>query len=233
MSTEVNYPRLFSTKPTARPRTYGEFCAKPSDVVVSRLDRPGRKIPWRLIVAGALTVAAAALLVFPAGAAHAQVKQDPAIAMNPAGTTVLDCLTVLGGLNEIDGKHPVVVNQGKPNEQVIELPYEFSNGRFRVELAKSITTLQAVQKNQQEAAQKELMTISKGRGEIRLPEKATEEERTEYLRQTVEFDKRMKELTGAPCSLDGVVRIKDSDLKLDKNEIRAGALSAIDKVREK
>lgn len=168
--------------------------------------------------------------IYPAFAAEAPVKQDPATALNPAKTTVLDCLTILNGLEEIDGLHPVVVNQGKPTEQVVNIPYEFANGALRKNMATDIRLLGVVRHDQQEASQKELMVISKGKGEIKEPEKPSAEEHAEYLRQTVAFNERMKQLTSAACPLDGLARIKSGDLKPDKNEIRAGALSAIDKI---
>jgi hypothetical protein len=172
--------------------------------------------------------------IIPAVAAQAPVKQDPAEALNPAKTTLFDCLTILVGLNEIDGKRQIIVNAGKPNEQVVETVYEFGNGRLRQDIARNISLLSIVQRDQQQAAQKVLMEISGGKGELRPPpDSASADDKAEYLRRTVEYDRQMKELTSRACPIDGLTRIKASELKLDKNEIRAGALAAIDKILDK
>lgn len=172
--------------------------------------------------------------IIPAVAAQAPVMQDPTEALNPAKTTLLDCLTILSGLNEIDGKRQIVVLAGKPNEQVIETVYEFSNGRLRQDIARNISLLGIVQRDQQQAAQKVLMEVSGGKGELRPPpDTASAGEKSDYLRKTLEYDRQMKELTSRPCPIDGLTRIKASELKLDKNEIRSVALSAIEKILDK
>ncbi|CAN7375491.1 hypothetical protein LJR220_003347 [Bradyrhizobium sp. LjRoot220] len=172
-----------------------------------------------------LALACLVALTFPAIAAEAPASEK---------ATVLDCLTILNGLEEIDGKRTMIVNQGKANEQVVELPFEFGNGRLRQDLARNIGILGIVRRDQQAAAQKVLMEISKGKGEIRPPEQsASAEDKAEYLRQTLEYDRQMRELTARPCPVDGLTRIKASELKLDRNEIRAGALSAVDRILDK
>jgi hypothetical protein len=136
-----------------------------------------------------------------------------------APATVLDCLTILQGLNEIDGKHPVIVNQGKPEEKVLDLPYEFGNGRLRGDIAHNIAVLTIVQRANGDAQQKIFADVAKGADKI-LP----------GTPEGTEYDRQMRQLTSAPCAIDGLTRIKASELKLDKNEIRAGALAAIDKI---
>lgn len=168
-----------------------------------------------------LTAALAATMVTAtAFAQQGPVKQDPA--SNPEKTTVFDCLVILNGLNEIDGKHDVVINAGKPNEQIAQLVYEFGNGRLRQDLARNITILTAIQRANDDTRQKIFAEVAKGAAEIKpgTPE-------------STNYDSQMKQLTSAPCPIDNLVRIKTSDLKLDKNEIRAAALSAIDRILDR
>lgn len=168
------------------------------------------------------TILSVTALAVGAAAAQAPVRQDPAEALNPGKMTVLDCLQILGGLNEIDSKRQVVINAGKPNEQVVELVYEFGNGRLRQDLARNIALLSIVQRDSEAARQKVFAEVAKGAPEI----KPGTPEATEY-------DRQMRELTGRPCPIDGLIRIKASELKLDRNEIRAAPLAAIDKILDK
>jgi hypothetical protein len=157
-----------------------------------------------------------------AAAQKAPVKQDPAEAINPDRTTVLDCLLILGGLNEIDGKRQVVVNAGKANEQVIEAPYEFASGKLRLDLAKNISILSVIQRRVEEARQKLFAEVAKGDVEIKP-----------NTEKGIEYDRRVRQIGEQPCPISELVRIKAADLKLDKNEIRSGALAAIEKILDR
>lgn len=168
------------------------------------------------------TIFATAALATSAPAQQAPVKQDPDAAINPDKTTVFDCLVILGGLNEIDGKRPVVVNAGKPNEQTIETVYEFGSGKFRLDLGRNIAVLSAVQRRVDETRQKIFAEIAKGDTEIKPGSE-----------KFAEFDRRMKEISLQPCPISELIRIKASDLKLDRNEIRSGALAAIEKILDR
>ena len=164
----------------------------------------------------------AAIIATSAAAQQAPVKQDPVSAINPDKTTVLDCLTILGGLNEIDGKRPTVVNSGKANEQVIEIPYEFASGKLRLDLARNIAILTAVQRRVEEARQKVFHEVAKGDPEIKP---GTE--------KGVEYDRKVRQISEQPCPITELVRIKAADLKLDRNEIRSAALAAIEKILDR
>lgn len=157
-----------------------------------------------------------------AAAQQAPVKQDPAEAINPDRTTVLDCLLILGGLNEIDGKRQIVVNAGTANEKVIEAPYEFASGKLRLDLARNISILGAVQRRVEEARQKLFAEVAKGDVEIKP---GTE--------KGAEYDRKVRQISEQPCPITELVRIKAADLKLDKNEIRSGALAAIEKILDR
>lgn len=159
------------------------------------------------------------MIATTAAAQKAPVKQDPAEAINPDKTTVLDCLLILGGLNEIDGKRQVVLNAGKPNQQVIETPYEFASGKLRFDIAKNIAALSTVQRRVEEARQKVFHEVAKEDTEIKP-----------NTPKAVEYDQKVRQIGEQPCPIGELVRIKASDLKLDQNEIRAGALAAISRI---
>lgn len=170
-----------------------------------------------------IIVCSIALTMMFASLAFAQaapVKQEPSAAINPSGLTLNDCLTVLTGLNALDG-YQVVVNAGKPNEQVIVRSYEFSNGDLRGDIADNIATLTAIQKTAQEAQAQIFRDVAKGETEIKPG-----------TPQVTEYDRQLKELTTRSCSAQ-LKKIKTSDLKLNKNEIPGSVLAALDKIREK
>lgn len=161
----------------------------------------------------------AAALATTAVAQQAPVKQDPAAAISPEKTTVLDCLLILGGLNEIDGKRQVVVGAGTPTEKIVEVPYEFASGKLRLDLARNIAILSAVQRGVDAARQKVFYEIARGDPEIKP-----------NTEKAVEYDKKLRQIGEQPCPIGELVRIRASDLKLDKNEIKSGALAAIEKI---
>lgn len=153
-----------------------------------------------------------------ATAQQAPVKSSPPTAAS--SLTINDCLLILSGLNAID-QHDVVVGN-KPNEQVYKQSYEYGSGSFRIALARNIGVLTVIQQAAQAAQQRIFGEVAKGATKI---EPGTPE--------AIEYDKRLKELTGAPCSAD-IVRIKDSELmKVERNELPAWALSNLEKIRDK
>lgn len=175
-----------------------------------------------------------AATAFTSGAVIADPAPNAKADKLAPSATIFDCLNILAGLQEIDGKHPVIVNAGKPNEAVIEMPYEFGNPRLRQDIGHDIAVLSDIQRSEQGVQQKILMEVSKGSGEIRDPgDKASQEDRQKYQQQSVEYNLQMRELTGGACDISGLNHIRISDLKLDKNEIRGAALAAIDKILDK
>lgn len=130
-----------------------------------------------------------------------------------------ECLAIMQGLNALDG-HPVVIASGKPNEQVINQPYEFGNAALRLDIAKNLSALGAVQRDAQSAQQKITAEISKG-GEIKPGS-------TENLA----LDRQLRELLDHPCDVE-LKRIKAADLKLDRNEIPGSVLAAIDPILDR
>lgn len=141
-------------------------------------------------------------------------------AQTTAPLTINDCLVILSGLNALDG-HQVIVNAGKANESTLQLPYEFGNGALRGDIADNIAALTIVQRTSQDAQSKIFYDVAKGETEIKPG-----------TQQGIEYDKQLRELTARPCSAQ-LKKIKTSDLKLDKNEIPASVLAALDKIRDK
>lgn len=156
--------------------------------------------------------------IFPV---YAQSKNAPAATPLPDTMNVADCLGILAGLNTIDSGRQVIINAGKPNEAVVSQPYEFGNAKLRLDIAHNISLLAAIQRDAQTTQQKIFAEVSKGSPEIK-PGSA----------EAMDYDKQLKELTSRPCNVS-LAKIKDADLKLDKNEIPSSALALIDRIREK
>lgn len=168
-----------------------------------------------------LTISAVLMIIgltAAAAAAQSPAKTDPP--KPPAELTLNDCLTLLPGLNGLDGR-TYVVNAGKATEQAVTLPYEFGNSRLRLDIARNIAQLVAVQRDADQVRQKIFMEVGKGAPEIKpgSPE-------------SVEYDRQLRELTARPCGVT-LARIKAKDLKLDKNEIPGSVIGALDKILDR
>lgn len=161
-------------------------------------------------------------ILFIAGAGPAIAQQAPVktTGLLDTGLTINDCLLILQGMNAIDQRE-VVVQAGKPNEQVVRQSYEYGNGALRLAISRNISVLTGVQRDAQAAQQRIFVEVVKGAPDIKpgTPE-------------AIEYDRQLRELTSKPCQVD-LVRIKDADLKLDRNEIPAAVLSNLDKIRER
>lgn len=144
---------------------------------------------------------------------------DKPAAPPPSTLTVNDCLVILQGLNGLD-LHQVVVNQGKPNEQVAMIPFEFGSARLRLTIGHNLAELGAVQRDAQAAQQKIQAEIGKG-GEIKPGTPAN-----------LELDRQVRDLLTQPCRAS-IDHIQGADLKLDKNEIPGSVLGALDKILDR
>lgn len=155
--------------------------------------------------------------VTAAAAAEAPVKPTPGLP--DTGLTVNECLTILSGLNALDGRQ-VVVSAGKPDEKVINLSYDFGNAKLRMDIAHDMAVLGAIQRDSQTAQQGIFLEVGKG-ADIKpgTPEYAN-------------YDKQLKDLVDRPCHA-ALARIKAADLKLDRNDIPGSVLAAIDKILDK
>lgn len=156
----------------------------------------------------------------------------------PASMTINDCLLVLQGLQAID-EHIVIIGNA-PNQQTVKQSYEYG-GNFRMNfLAHNIRVLTAVQQDAQAEQQKILRNILAKMPPVQEKDKEGKPTNKEHpateisagTPEAVEYDKRLKELTGAPCLTD-LTHFKDSDLKLDKNELPGWALANLEKIRDK
>lgn len=156
-----------------------------------------------------------------AGSTAPQTRPDPAPAADAGEKmTVNDCLIILSGLNGLDGRQ-VVTNAGKSNEQVATIPFEFGSSKLRLDIARNLSALSAIQRDGDQVRQKIFAEVSKGATEIK-PGTA----------QAAEYDRQMRELTTRPCTVD-LARIKASDLKLDRNDIPGSILAALDRILDK
>lgn len=175
-----------------------------------------------VLIAGALALSQVAF------AAEAPVKQDTM--PKPAGMTIAECTTVLAGLEALDG-YQTVINEGKPNVQVVARSYVFGNGTLRADIAHDISALRDVRHTAQEAQQAIFRELAKGATEI-LQTVADQAGKEHPNQVYAEYVRELNEATDKPC-LAILTRINLKDLKLEVNEIPGSALSNIDKILDR
>lgn len=176
-----------------------------------------KKPALALLALAAITGANAQTAPAPA---PAPAPRTAIIPPQPAPLTVAECLVVLGGLNQLDG-HQVIFAGGTPKEQIVTLSYEFGNGTLRRDITQDIVELQAVQRTAQTVQQQIFKEVAKGETEIKP-----------NTPQMEEYNKQINEASVAPCPAK-IIRIKQADLKLEKNEIAGTVLAALDKILDK
>lgn len=166
-----------------------------------------------------LSAVAICFVTVSASAAQAPVKTDAAVP-EPSKLTISQCLQVLAGVRALDG-FQIVVNEGKPNVQIVTRAYSFGNGALREDIARDISALTAVQKTSQESQQSIFKEIAKDQTEIKpgTPDFA-------------EYAKQITDATAKPCDAR-LTRIKIKDLKLDVNEIPGSDLSNLDPILDR
>lgn len=181
-----------------------------------------------------LIILATLALAGTAAAAQAPVKQ--ADGPPQAGLTINDCLMILNGLTKLDEQRDVVVNRGKPNEQVVKEYYDFPAG-VQLDVSHNIALLTAVQREAQPTQQRIFYQIVRATpatpstkpGEPPVPASSI----TPGSPQEEEFNAKMRELTDKPCSAQ-LARLRASDLLADgKNKIPTGTLALIDKILDR
>lgn len=165
-------------------------------------------------------VIAAALAILPTCAFSQTSNATKNLATPAPVITVRDCLLILNGLSGLDG-YNVLINAGKPNEQVLTRAYEFNNAKLRRDIQTNIAALQVVQQATQKLNQDIFREVAKDSNEIK-PDTP----------QYVEYTKRVSDGEGLPCTAQ-LVRININDLKLEKNEIPGSVLAALDKILDK
>ncbi len=154
----------------------------------------------------------------PAMAAEAPIKQDPPQPGAELGLTITECLGIMAGLNALDGRR-VIVGAGKPTESAETVSYKFP-GKVRDAISHDLFMLTQVQQEAQAANRRTQLEI--GKGETIKP----------GSREALEFDQRMAEYTARPCKIE-LDHLRDTDLKLDENDIPGSVLALIWKIRDK
>lgn len=171
-------------------------------------------------------ILAAVLLSTSAFAAEAPVKPE----LPKSDMTIDECLVVLSGLESLDG-YQTVVNEGKPNVQVVNRSYVFGNGVLRADIAHDITALRDVRKAAQESQQGIFKEVAKGAPDI--PQTVAGADGKEHPNPLyAEYIRQLNQATGKPCSAIPT-HISIKDLKLETNEIPGSVLSALDKMLDK
>jgi len=132
-------------------------------------------------------------------------------------------LEVLQGLRGLDG-HQVIIKQATGDAVVVQ-PWEFGSATLRLKIANDISILTTVEKAVGDARNASIREILKDKPGI-----------TEIKPATPEMDDLLKQLDAlldAPAAgTQDLGRIKDAELKLDKNEIPSTVLAAIAAIRE-
>lgn len=134
----------------------------------------------------------------------------------PAKMTIADCQAVLVGLNGLDGRAEMTKDGA-----AVTVPYQFGNGALRLAIQQNIAALNGVQQAFVKVQQDLFREIAGSATEIKP--------------NTLEFAKYQKAVMDAqasPCDVT-LVRIKASDLKLDKNEIPGSVLGALDRILDR
>jgi 2',3'-cyclic-nucleotide 2'-phosphodiesterase (5'-nucleotidase family) len=154
-------------------------------------------------------------VAFAAIAALALVS--PAVAADKISNR--QAMEVLQGLRALDG-HQVIAKSGG-NETVVTQPWEFGSGVLRLKIANDIAILAAVERSVTDARNAAIREINGG---------------AEVKAGTPEMDQLLKQLDqilDQPANgTQDLARIKDAELKLDKNEIPSTVLAAIAPIRD-
>ena len=148
----------------------------------------------------------------------------PARAQAQPPLTVAQALSLLAGLRNLDG-HMIVAKQNGV-EGTLMVPWDFGSGTLRLKIASNIALLAADERAAEESRKAVVAEILKDMPADKDGRPATSilsgtPEAEAYLRQYGEILK-----SRAPSS-DRLLRIKQSELKLDRNEIPVTALSAL------
>lgn len=146
----------------------------------------------------------------------APAKQEAITPGSQAGLTLRDCISVLRGLQLLDGRR-VIVGAGKSTESAETVPYKFA-GKVRSAISHNLFVLGQVQL-EVDSADRRL------RAEIGKEIKPGSKEEEALVGKINEYAER-------PCKVE-LDKISDSDLRLDDNEIPGTVLAAIWKIRER
>lgn len=169
-----------------------------------------------------------AMTVCPVLASEAPVKKE---SITEPKFTRAECLTILSGLNALDG-YQTVVNAGKPNEHAITKAYEFGNAKLRTTIRDNIVALSSVQEVNNKVQQDTVKELAGEDGIITPTIIGSNGKDSVINPKYTEYVKKVNESQQLPCPAI-LAHISISDLKLDKNEIPGSVLSALDKILDK
>lgn len=137
-------------------------------------------------------------------------------AAEPAKMTIGQCLTVLAGLNSLDGKQELT-----KDGTAIVTPYQFGSAKLRLAIQQNVARLNDLQQGVQKVQQEIFREVAGNATEIK-PNTA------EFVR----YQKMILDAQQEPCNIE-LQRINAADLKLDKNEIPGSVLGALDKILDR
>lgn len=152
----------------------------------------------------------------------------PALAQDkPERITVGQSLSLLAALRNLDGRVVVVKQNGA--DVTVVMPWDFASGSLRLKIATDITILAKVEKTADDARQAIVREIIKG-----MPPGPDGRRPADIKPASPEMDifsRQFGDLLAQPADgTERLVRIKSSELKLDKNEIPVTALSAMEPI---
>lgn len=130
---------------------------------------------------------------------------------------VIDALNMLAALRNLDG-HTIVIKQNGQDTTIVQ-PWDFGSGSLRLKIARNVSALTAVEKSVEDTRQAIVKEIMKSMpaGTANIQQNTPEWET---------LQKQFADVLAQPAAVD-LVRIRASDLKLDKNEIPITTLVAL------
>lgn len=168
--------------------------------------------PDRLVRHAVITVAGMvaifALLMFGCELRSARAE--------PAKLTIGQCLTILSGLNALDGKQEMT-----KDGTAITTAYQFGSAKLRLAIQQNVARLNDLQQGLQKVQQEMFREVAGDATEIKP-------NTPEFIR----YQKMVLDAQQQPCNIE-LQRISAADLKLDKNEIPGSVLGALDKILDR
>lgn len=155
-------------------------------------------------------------ILFAATAAAAPIAR----ADDQAKITVRQALMLAPAIRSLDGR-PTVAKQGGKDDAVVLTPWEFQSGIVRLILGSDLAIVEAVERTAETVRQGIIREVIKGMPEGTAKIDVGTKEYDVFQRQ---YDQALDQPAAGTQDL---VKIKASDLKLDKNEISISVLAAL------
>ena len=178
----------------------------------------------RLKFSFVFAVLLAVLYTAAAFAQQAPVKQAPIEPGAADKLSIRDCLSILVGLNALDGRK-VIVAQGKPTESVEVVPYKFGTtvekgATLRNSIARNLFVLTTVQQEAQSANRRAQQEI--GKGSTIVP----------GSKEDAELGRRNEEYLERPCRVE-LDHLRVEDLKVAENDFPGSILALLWKITDR